>query len=110
MVRVLRFVRTLRREPAVDGIAQQLARSAPGVSSNYRSTRRARSRAEFIARLGIVVDETDESEHWLVVLEQSGLAAGAELAWLLQESRELLAIFSKSLTTARRNHSQSPRR
>jgi len=101
---VLKFVRTLSREPAVDGVARQLARSGPGVSSNYRSTRRARSRAEFIARLGVVVDEADESEHWLSVLMKSGLASGAELEWLLRESGELRAIFAKSLTTARQNH------
>jgi four helix bundle protein len=71
-VRAVKFDRTLPREPAADGIARQLSRSAPGASSNYRSTRRARSRAEFIARLGIVVDEADESEHWLVVLTKSG--------------------------------------
>jgi len=75
-VRVLKFVRTLPREPAI------------------------------ISRLGIVVDEADESEHWLSVLTRSGLASGAELDWLLQESRELRAIFSKSLTTARANHRQ----
>jgi four helix bundle protein len=103
-VRVLKFVRTLAREPATDGVARQLARSGPGVSSNYRSTRRARSRAEFIARLGIVVDEADESEHWLSVLKKSELASGAELDWLLGEIGELRAVFSKSLTTARLNH------
>ena len=103
-VRALKFVRTLPREPAVDGIARQLARSAPGVSSNYRSSRRARSRAEFIARLGIVVDEADETQHWLTVLEKSGLASGAELTWLRQESGELRAIFWKTLSTARLNH------
>ena len=97
------FVRTLPREPAADGVARQLARSAPGVSSNYRSARRARSRPEFIARLGIVVDEVDESEHWLAVLKKSKLVSGSELDWLLQESGELRAIFSKSLTTAREN-------
>ena len=103
-VRVLKFVRTFPREPAADGVARQLARSGPGVSSNYRSTRRARSRAEFIARLGVVVDEADETEHWLSVLKKSELASGSELEWLLQESGELRAIFSKSLMTARQNH------
>jgi four helix bundle protein len=103
-VRVLKFVRTLSREPAVDGVARQLARSGPGISSNYRSARRARSRAEFIARLAIVVDEADETEHWLSVILKSGLAYGAEVQWLWRESGELRAIFSKSLTTARENH------
>src|SRR3989442_2562988 len=54
-VRVLKFVRTLPRDPATDGVARQLARSGPGVSSNYRSARRARSRAEIIARLAVVL-------------------------------------------------------
>jgi len=105
-VRVLKCVRTLPREPSADGVARQLARSGPGVSSNYRSARRARSRAEFISRLGVVVNEADESEHWLAVLTKSGLASGAELDWLLHESGELRAIFAKSLTTARLNHRQ----
>jgi four helix bundle protein len=103
-VRILKFIRSLPREICTDSIAKQLSRSGPGISSNYRSTRRARSRAEFIARLGIVVDETDETEHWLSVLDESELASGDELAWLLQETRELRAIYSKSLTTARLNH------
>jgi four helix bundle protein len=85
-------------------VARQLARSVPSVSANYRSARRARSRAEFIARLGIVVDEADESEHWLAVLKKSELGSGSELDWLLRESGELRAIFSKSLMTARENH------
>ena len=108
-VRVLTFVRALSREPATDGIARQLARSGPGVSSNYRSTRRARSRAEFIARLGIVVDEADESQHWLSVLKKGDLASGDELEWLLGEGGELRAIFGKSLATARRTtNARSP--
>jgi len=62
-VRVVRFVRTLPCEPAGDAIGRQLVRSGTGVSSNYRAACRARSRAEFIAKLGIVVEEADEAEH-----------------------------------------------
>jgi four helix bundle protein len=109
-IRVLKFVRSLPRDPATDAVARQLARSGPGVSSNYRSARRARSRAEFIARLAVVVDEADESEHWLSVLDESELASGREREWLWQESRELLAIFSKALTTARLNQGKSSHR
>jgi four helix bundle protein len=103
-VRALKFVRTLPREPATDAVARQLARSGPSVSANYRSARRARSRAEFIARLALVVDEADESEHWLAVIFESAMATGGELDWLLDESRQLRAIFERSLTTARLNH------
>ena len=91
-VRVLQFVRALSRNPTTDGVARQLGKSGPSVSANYRSARRARSRAEFVARLGIVVDETDESEHWLSMLRDAGLADGPELEWLLRESRELREI------------------
>jgi four helix bundle protein len=74
------------------------------VSANYHSSGRARSRDEFIARLGVVVDEADESMYWLTVLRDSSVAAGKELEWLIGESGELRAIFSASLSTARRNH------
>jgi hypothetical protein len=53
--------------------------------------------------LPTIVHEADESEHWLSMLKNAGLAAGSELDWLLQESGELRAIFGKSLQTARAN-------
>ena len=109
-VRTIRFVRGMARGPATDSIARQLARSGPGISANYRSARRSRSRAEFIARLGIVVDEADETEHWLCMIRDGELASGPELDWLLQESGQLRAIFSKSLTTARLNYRQQNRK
>ena len=102
-VRTLRFIRTLPHEITTDSVARQLARSAPSVSANHRSARRARSRAEFIARLALVVDEADESEHWLSILRDGGMSSGDELEWLLNESRQLRAIFQRSLTTARLN-------
>ena len=103
-VHVIKFVRSLPRDAAADSVARQLTRAAAGVSANYHSSGRLRSRAEFIARLGVVVEEADESEHWLTVIGDSKLAAGQELDWLLAESGELRAIFSASLKTARRNH------
>ena len=106
-VRVLKFVRTLPRDPSTDAVARQLAKAAPSESANYRAARRARSRAEFVAKLGTVAEEADESEHWLDVLKESGAASGSELEWLLQESRELRAIFVASATTARANHRKS---
>jgi four helix bundle protein len=107
-VRVLQLVRRLPRHPATDGIARQLGRSGPSVSANYRSARRSRSRAEFIARLGVVVDEADESEHRLAILKKSDLMTGSELDWLLRESGELRAIFGKSLGTARARSFENP--
>ena len=107
-VRVLKFVKTLPREPAVDGIARQLARAGPSVSANYHSARRARSRAEFISRLAIVVDEADEAAGWCEALQKANLASGPELDWLLGEAGELRAIFSHSVMTARANNKHHP--
>jgi len=84
-IRTVKFVRTLPTDAAGQEIAHQLGRSGPGVGSNYRSARRARSRAEFVSRLAVALDEADEREYWLSVSEASDLAAGseidAELAW-----------------------------
>jgi four helix bundle protein len=106
-VRVLKFVRKLPRDPSTDAVARQLAKSGSGESANYRAARRARSRAEFVAKIGTVAEEADESEHWLDVLRESGLGSGNEFEWLLNESRELRAIFVASAKTARANHRQS---
>jgi four helix bundle protein len=70
---------------------------------NYRSATRGRSRAEFIAKLGIAVEEADEALGWLELSAQVELARGPELVWLLHESNELLAILAASQKTARRN-------
>jgi four helix bundle protein len=102
-IRILKFVQSLPHDPATETIARQLARAAHGASDNYRSARRARSRAEFIARLGVAVDEADETESGLNTIVEAGLASGAELNWLVQESAELRAIFVASLRTARAN-------
>jgi four helix bundle protein len=102
--RVIRFIRTLPVDPASADIAYQLGRAGPGIGSNHRSARRARSRAEFISRLAVALDEADESEYWLSRIQETGIAAGTELEWLVGECRELRAILSTSVATARRNH------
>jgi len=100
-VRILKFVRTLPRDSATDVIARQLARSGTGISANYHAAGRARSRAEFIAKMGIVAEEADETEHWLTVMTDASLATGDDLKSLAGESRELRAIFVQAVKTAR---------
>ena len=102
-VRVVRFCRTLPDTWEVRRIGGQLIASATSVAMNYRSATRGRSRAEFIAKLGIVVEEADESVGWLELIAEVDLARGQELIWLLGESRELLAIFGKAQKTAKEN-------
>jgi len=72
------------------------------VGANYRAVCRARSRAEFVAKLGIVVEEADETVFWLDLLAESGMVKTARLELLRKEAAELLAIFSASQITAKK--------
>ena len=102
-IRLIRFVRTLPHDPAADAVRNQLARAGSGVSSTYHSASRSRTRAEFLTRLALVADETDDSVRWLTTVRDSGWAPGSELEWLLGESGQLRAIFRASLAKTRRN-------
>jgi four helix bundle protein len=105
---VIDLVKRLPHNIATDAIARQLIRSGTSVSSNHRSACRARSRREFIARLGVVLDEADESELWLEALIHCGLAPEAlPVKPLLQEAGELRAIFFQSLRAARSRGTQT---
>ena len=102
-VDVIRLIRTLPADDPGPTVKRQLAKSATSVASNYRASRRARSHAEFTARVGVVAEETDESYFWLRIALKSGLSTSVELPRLVKESDELTAIFSKMVGTARRN-------
>lgn len=83
-------------------MGKQLLRSGTSVAANYRATGRARSRAEFAAKMGVVVEEIDETVFWIEMLADSGVVKRARLEDLLKEARELLAIFAASQRTAKR--------
>ena len=102
-VRVVRFCRTLPSSWEARRTGGQLIDAATSVYANYRATCRARSRAEFIAKLGVVAEESDECIGWLEPIGELDLEKGPELDWLRGESGELLAIFSKSQKTAKAN-------
>ena len=82
-------------------VRQQLAKSSTSTAMNYRSSRRARSHADFTARIGIVADESDESLGWLEFIKRAKLLSSPELPRLLQEALELRNIFGASGGTAR---------
>jgi len=103
-IAVITFCRTLPHTDEAREIAPQLRRASTGVSANYRACRRGRSRAEWIAKLGVVVEELDEADHWLSVLRDAGIAHPPQN--LITECRELRAITATSVTTARRNTSR----
>jgi four helix bundle protein len=101
---IINLIKGLPHNIATDAIARQLIRSGTGVSSNHRSACRARSRREFIAKLGVVLDEADESELWLEALVECELAPETlPVRPLLREAGELRAIFFQSILTARGN-------
>jgi four helix bundle protein len=79
----------------------QLARSSTSVAFNYRAACRARSHAEFTAKIGLVSEESDESLGWLEFIEAAQLVKSSELGRLLVEADELCAVFSASAGTAR---------
>lgn len=99
-LRVLRFARNLPHEPDVQDIRRQLTRASVAVAANYRAAGRGRSRAEFVAKMGTVVEESDESCLYLSLLQDLGAGDDKEREALLQEASELVAIFAASYNTA----------
>lgn len=81
--------------------ARQIVRSGTSVAANYRAVCRARSRAEFIAKLGTVVEEADETVFWLELRIESGISQEDRTVSLLREAKEPLSIFSASRRTAK---------
>jgi four helix bundle protein len=83
-------------------LANQLARSATSVGANYRAACRARSRAEFASKLGIVAEEADESLYWLELIRDGNFMAEKNVGSLLAEADELTAIFTAGRRSASR--------
>jgi len=102
-VAVLRLVDKLPQTIGAQVVGRQLARSATSVSSNYVAACSARSRAEFIAKLCIVNEESDESVNWLEIIALVPYLPGSEVDGHKREAIELRAIFGRSLGTARRH-------
>ena len=99
--RVVRLYRALPRTGEADVIGRQLLRAATSVGANYRAACRARSRSEFVAKLGIVLEEADETIYWLQLLSDNEIVQPHRLADLLHEAEELTAIFAASRKTIR---------
>ncbi|MGH9940917.1 MAG: four helix bundle protein [Pyrinomonadaceae bacterium] len=80
-----------------------MLRSGTPVAANYRAVCRARSKAEFIAKIGVVVEEADETVFWLELLVETNIVEQARMEYLLSEANEVLAIFAASQHTAKNN-------
>ena len=100
-LRVLKMCSSLPRTDAGRTIGRQLLRSGTSVAANYRAVGRARSQAEFVAKMGVVIEEADESVFWLELLADSGIIPKPRLDELTVEANELVAIFVASQKTAK---------
>src|SRR5262245_59892371 len=104
-IRIVRLYRALPRSGEAKAIGNQVLRSGTSVAANYRAVCRARSQAEFIYKMGIVVEETDETVFWLELLVETEILPEAKLKELIKEANELLAVFASSQQTAK-SHSR----
>ena len=102
-VRIVRVFRALSYKADAQVLGKQLLRCGTAVAANYRAACRARSKAEWVAKIGIVVEEADETVFWLEMLSDCDIVPSKKLASLLAEAHELSAIFTASQFTARRS-------
>jgi four helix bundle protein len=100
-LQVLRFCRLLPDSPEGRHVRSQLFRAGTSVAANYRSACRGRSRADFIAKLGTVIEEADESDFWAELSVRAEFLGPEFATPLRREADELVAIFTQSQKTAR---------
>ena len=97
----VRLVEDLPRGRSAEVIGHQLLRSGTSVAANYRAACRARSRKEFIAKMGVVEEEADESQFWLELIVEHGLLPAQRASTLRDEAGQIVAIAVTSIRTAR---------
>lgn len=100
-VRIVKLFRSLPHTPDAQTLGKQVLRSGTSVAANYRAVCRARSKAEFIAKMGIVQEEADETVFWLELLTETDVLSTDRTKDLLKEANELLAVFGASLRTSK---------
>src|SRR5262245_25704782 len=98
----MKLVDALPKTTSAKAIGNQLVRSGTSVGSNYRACCHGRSKAEFIAKIGIVEEDADESAYWLELIIEGGLLPLAKVEPLLKEAKELVAIMASSRISAKR--------
>jgi four helix bundle protein len=109
-LRVMHLVDTLPTTPKGRAIASQLVRSGTSVAANYRAACRGRSKAEFIAKVGVAEEEADETALWLELIIEDKLLAEKKVSALLDEANELVAIMAASYISASRDQQKTTSR
>ena len=101
-LRVIRLVNSLPRSRAANVIGGQLLRCGSSVGANYRAAGRARSAADFVAKMGIVEEESDEATYWMELLVEAGIMNRNRISALLNEANEILSMVVASIKTSRK--------
>ena len=109
-VRVIKMTEALPNTRAADVIAKQLIRSSSSVGANYRAALRARSQADFISKIGITIEETDESEYWIELLVDCEIVKSERMTELLKEANELIAILTATSKTTKSHSVRYPKK
>jgi four helix bundle protein len=99
-VRVMKFADSLPRTASGNAIANQVARSGGSVAANYRAALRGKSRADFVNKITIVLEEADETDLWIEIAKRCELITARRVAKLQAEAVELTKIFNATRTTA----------
>jgi len=102
-IKIVRVFESLPQKGAAGVLSRQLLRSGTSAGANYRSACRAKSTADFVAKMGIVEEEIDETMYWLELFIEIGILKAEEVEVILKEANELLAIVVASIKTARKN-------
>lgn len=100
-LRVISMFQSLPKNDEARVLGKQVLRSGTSVVANYRTACRARSKAEFVAKMGTVVEEADETVLWFELLVESKIVKVEKMKLLLKEANELLAVFAASYHTAK---------
>jgi four helix bundle protein len=106
-LRIIKMTQALPKNRVGDVLGKQVLRSATSIGANYRAACRARSEDDFISKIGIVEEETDETLYWLEMIGESAIINPRLLENLMKEADELTAIFTASRKTARINQSKN---
>jgi four helix bundle protein len=102
--RIIKLCRSLPDTWEARQVADQLFRAGTSVGAHYRAACRARSKMEFISKMSIVLEETDESLYWLEIIAETKVLQEKLLLSLMQEGNELIAILASTINTSKRSH------
>jgi four helix bundle protein len=100
---IIKLIEILPKTKTGDVIGRQILRSGTSIGANYRSACRTRSKADFISKTGIAIEEADETIYWLELLLEASLIPEQRLKDVMKEANELTAILTASVITAKKN-------